>query len=323
MPKIIFSNFNSDRRLQQPLYKEFARYEVESRIPIFLEQVVADKSRCDECIYCIFEIEQPTVAAMQSAAEKLGFTCVTGVYNLSALAFRFLVLVPNAFRIESCQNVCLSSDYRFVDNATRPTTDDARRQDKDYMARTGGDLFEKSMMYLVIAAGPSRFNLVVTHLGLGVQARMFQSRQLVNWLQVNCANAYPTVIGGDFNAFDPAADSVYMNQMAVLLDAGYTNLVPFDTSTFKPYDYDIRYLLGKDAGKLAAYDGYLSKAKEGGSDMDQLAADFHRFCTECKPSLSFNRIALDNVFVRGLESPRVLVVDGFCVSDHAAIQLSF
>ncbi|VBB17660.1 hypothetical protein YASMINEVIRUS_123 [Yasminevirus sp. GU-2018] len=321
MPSVVFSNFNSDRRLGQPLYQKFTEYDVKVRTQTLLEKLKDPKD-----IYCIFEIEQPTVDAVKTAVQN-DYQCLVGVYNNSQQAFRYLVLVPKFYTIVSCQNICLSKNYTFVENKDRPQTDDERRQSSEYMSITGGDLFEKAMMFMVLKDESGvKFNLVVTHLGLGVPARLFQSAKLVEWVKNNISSNDITIIGGDLNSFDPKTETVCTEQMEIFLKDGYTNLVAFNTPTFWPYDFDIRYMLKGD--DLKTYDDFIARSKvtNGDSaDMVKLATEFYDFCTDRKTKVKGNDIALDNVFVKGIDPSKtsVEIINQFCNSDHSAIKLWF
>lgn len=318
MSCIVFSNFNSDRRLRDPLYQKFTGYDVKERIQILLKELEHLKD-----IYCIFEIEQQTVDDIKSAIQN-DYQCLAGFYNDSQLAFRFLVLIPRSYKIISSQNICLSKDYTFVEDKDRPQTDVDRRQNKEYMSITGGDLFEKAMMFMVLENELGvKFNLVVTHLGLGVQPRLFQSSKLVEWVKQNTNSNDITIIGGDFNSFDPKTNTICVEQMEIFLKEGYKNLVDFDVPTFCWYDYDIRYMLKGD--DLKTYDDFITRSKAMDVDIAKLATEFYDFCKDCKTKIKGNNIALDNIFVKGIDPSKtsVEIIDKFCNSDHCAIKLSF
>lgn len=331
--KIVFLNANTDRRLLQRLYASWPEYHPTQRVPIVASEAI--KNIKDGFVVCLFEITQDILDLLLVEIDK-EVKCQhrIGTYNFSTNtdkiggSFKFLHLIPENVEICEFQNFALTSatgpdapvqvkEYEFCPNDARPKNDEDRAGTTWYREFTLGDLFEKGATYMHLRINNCEYHVLTTHLGLGDQ-RENQSRKLLKWVATRLPQGGKTIIGGDFNAFLP--NGPYRNQMDLLLNAGFKNLIPFDESTFNPYPYDIRFLLANKED-IERYDEFVNNAKSRDPSSEEVTA-FKQFVETVKLKKQIP-IALDNVFIKNINEQVQLELNWDSKSDHSASVVRF
>lgn len=357
---VVFLNVAADRRLNLPLYYRFAdKYNPLKRIDK-VEQFVREHVDMGH-IVCLAEVDSEMYKMLyERCPASPQYTIYMSPYNRDPDAFKFVIFVPTCtYAITEFNPYPLTSDFTYVDPEQRPSTDEARRASAEYMDKTGGELFEKSFCHLVVnvlddpadlpvdASDPpasehpptdsdiqtrenktskykNSFHLFVTHMGLGKEQKVLQSKRLVEWINTNMIEPtkLPHLIIGDFNAFD--GGNICQPQMDVFMSNGYTQCVPFTRSTFTPYEYDQKYLFD-DSTNVAEYDALVARARNTElteNEMKMLQDQFYELCMNA-PRKENPSIALDNAFVKNMTVHDVIVTCRSCDSDHASIHVVF
>jgi hypothetical protein len=322
---IVFHNINSDRRIFSPLYSKFvSEYGVASCIELLIAYY--SKMLSESKIVCLCEVDNETEKNLREGLMKsfsdAHFMSVN--YNNDAYSFKYFIAIPSKYSlIEPCRSVALTNNFEFVSNEERPATDEEKKSSIDYMERTGGEFYEKSFVHMMIGDGSSSFQLIVTHMGLGVPQRVKQAMRLNYWIRENCDAKIPLVIVGDFNAFDPVSGDICKEQMSQFEANGFEHAINYYTSTFEPLPYDILFKI-KEASDISKYKEFIarSKSEKDSSVMEALSQEFYDFCKSVllKETLP---VALDNVFYRGITLCDCEITPQCCNSDHASVRMYF
>lgn len=312
--EVVFLNVNTDRRLKNKLYQQFVgQYGMDKRVEL-LKKLIKDGLELGK-IMCLFEID----SEMYDMLKTYHTNIMTFQYNKSASAFRYMIFIPDGKSVKESYHIPFTTNKQFIEDCDIPPTDKDKRENKDYMKLTYGELFHKSAVHLIFEDGTGKlFNLIITHIGLSMQTRMHQMRELEQYANSLDTNM-PIIIGGDFNAFT-VEGGIYLEHMKIMEDGGYKALVPYDRNTFDQYGYDIMFKLS-DANKIV-YQEFIKKSNDPTIDIEKLSIEFKTFC-DTVPLLSTPPTALDNIFIKNCTSINVEVIDKCCNSDHSAILLEF
>lgn len=316
--KISFLNVNSDRRLNQPLYSCYTeKYGAKKRIELLTQLI--NQNMNNHIITCLFEIDNFMFSELQKFDNSF---IISKPYNNDLFSFKFMIFIPLHLKhlVSNIYHIPLTLSGNFINDATRPKTDNDKKNDIEYMEETLGELFEKSFVHVVI----DNVNLILTHFGIGYKQKLNQAQCLINYVNnITNNNNLPFIIGGDFNAFDNNTNGSYTQQMNVFTDCGFKNMVEYNVSTFEPYPFDIRFMLNSDDQKV--YDKFISDSKNSNSSIIyQLASDFYNFCSNAKLN-NVQPVALDNVFIKNINTSvsSIHIIPNCCNSDHALITISF
>jgi hypothetical protein len=199
-------NCNSDRRRTSPLYGRYLeKYGHQTRILAIVE--FTKEYLLKNYIVALFELDTPTCNAIK---ELIPHKFISFGYNTDPTALNYLIYIPEIYTVEDVKHVAYTSTYEFVDNDSRPKTDSDKRSDLKYMEMTGGELFEKSFICLKISLDSQSYNLIITHQGLGMEQRLFQTHRLMDWIKSNLDDDIITIIGGDLNSFDVKNDDIIL-----------------------------------------------------------------------------------------------------------------
>lgn len=312
--KLFVWNINCDRRTKQKPYSDaYPGCSMENRLSLLCEEVQCYLSNGHIC--ALFEITVDVLAHLYSHFKSwsLDVEIVKGIYCQSPGSFCYLILIPNSYKLLKSANLALTSDFTFCDEATRPKTDEEKKNNKEYMAHTLDEFFEKAFMHLHLEKHGRQLHLIVTHLGLRMNARMKETAKLLEWVTKNIPEKEQLAICGDFNAFDEITNGPYYEQMQLFTKSGFDNLVPFEINTFVPYAYDIFFKLANKEDK----DKYTMLTKLQNPTAEQIA-EFKNLCDTAEKKEMPSK-ALDNVFVKGICGPNVHVKVHWSSSDHAAL----
>ena len=234
-----------------------------------------------------------------------------------------MIFIPDGITVETQSHIPFTTDGKFIEESERPPTDKEKRDNKEYMERTLGELFEKSFCVIMFRNEHGKlFNLIVTHLGLSMQTRLKQMTILKKYADSldskDMSTPTPIITGGDFNAFD-VKGGIYKEQMSIM-EGDYQALIPFDRNTFDQYSYDIMFKLDDENKKL--YQEFITKSNDPAIDIEKLSIEFKTFC-DTVSLLPTPPTALDNIFIKNCTSINVEVIDKCCNSDHSALLLEF
>ena len=311
---VVSFNFNNDRRINNRLYSKYAHLSAENRLEM-LEEFVRDNLR-KGYIVNIFEITEKILNMITEIDFDANF--ISGTYNLSEGSFKYLVIVPKQYMIETLINFALTSTFEFYNNDERPKTDIERRNNAEYQEFTLGELFEKGALYYRLQIDGKYVNMILVHQGLGEKQRIKQAKKLVEWIEKHLNTDEPIFVFGDFNSF-AFKGGVLQEQMDVYLNYGLLNVLPFDESTFTPNPYDILFkLCREDADK---YKDFIAKSRDEENDIEKLADEFYEFCQNVN-QLETPPVALDNVFTN-VKDVEYETIKRCCESDHHAIIFQF
>lgn len=308
-----FLNVNSDRRLKNPLYSCWtSKYDSNIRVKYLSEYCW--KKLTEKTVVFLVEVDDEMFLNLSHLLKCKGdiFTIFNVPYNQSDLSFKFVVLIPKEFEINEIFHVPLTKSGLFIFDKLRPTTDAEKKADTYYMEETLGELFEKSFLHLRI----ENVHLIGTHLGMGFASKLLQSKKLMDYVNQNILNTYPIIVGGDFNAFGPNG-FIFSEQMNVFLQNDFVNNISFDTDTFYPYQYDIRFLI-RNEKDLTEYDSFL---KTQIAVNPNIAKDFFDFCKKVELKEK-TKTALDNIFTKNCKVTCVQISPECCKSDHSSIQIN-
>lgn len=311
---IKFLNVNTDRRLKNKLYQQFVgQYGMDKRVEL-LKKLIKDSLELGN-ILCLFEID----SEMYDILKTYHTNIMTFQYNKSVSSFRYIIFIPDGMSVKESYHIPFTTNNKFIEDCDMPPTDKDKRDNKDYMKLTYGELFHKSAVHIIFENNTGKlFHLIVTHLGLSMPTRLEQMRMLEQYVNSLDANM-PIIIGGDFNAFD-VKGGIYKEQMNIMDNGGYKALVPYDRNTFDQYGYDIMFKLDDENKKL--YQEFITKSNDPTIDIEKLSIDFKTFC-DTVPLLTTPPTALDNIFIKNCIAANVEVVDKCCNSDHSALFLEF
>lgn len=323
---IMSFNVNTDRRLYQPLYQSYKDLQLEERLQTIIPFVL--KYLDQGVIVCLFELstemrEEITFRLLKNK----GFSFLNFPYNMSGDGcFEYLIIYPKNVSLFNINHLPYTTSGEFVLDYERPGIeydkigerrkgDLTRKENKKYMELTGGELFEKSFVSFTVKnlKNGFKYHVFLTHLGLGMKQKLWQSEILVNQAS-KITDSVPIIILGDFNAFDFAGGS-FLQQYQVFKKSGFEPGIPMDTNTFKSYPYDIGFKLsGENLEK------YLSFTKMHPKEVTkEISEEFKDFCEEMvkgKHLKEIKPVALDNVFFKNCEIETELKD---CTSDHLAV----
>lgn len=310
---VCFLNVNSDRRLKNPLYSIWLeKYQVSTRVKYLSEYCC--KKLAEKTVIFLVEVDTEMLDRLTHLLnEKAGddtFTLFHVPYNQNQASFKFVVLIPKEFEIQEIYHIPYTKSGLFIHEDARPRNDVEKRQNTTYMEETMGELFEKSFLHIVVG----NVNVIGTHMGMGCASRILQTIKLVEYIHQHICDTQTVIVGGDFNAFG-FDGKVFQEQMDLFTQIKLSNSFSFDTDTFTPYEYDIRFLCQEE--DVITYDTFT----KSGIVNQKICQDFFDFCKSVKLKEKA-QTALDNIFTRNCQILSTQVSPQCCQSDHACLTIT-
>lgn len=314
--KIVAVNINDDRRGYMKHNAFCSEFSLKQRMPKIVEQI--NKKLKEGYIVAICEIQNDNAKILVDLVKTKNY--VIGKYNNSYSSMVHVVFYPEQYIVKNIWNKALTNDsivkeYQlksgdFIPDELRPTNDVDRRNDVEYQKFTGGELFEKGILVVEF----NGFFLTVVHFGLGSEQRTLQAENTIKILSKIIPEDTPSIICGDFNAFDPKQNGPFMKQHVPFLENGYLNNLDFDVNTFNnPYPYDVGFLL-KDSQKFFE----LLKILNIGKYTEEQLNEYIDICKNGEKK-EIPTVALDNIFTKNCKSTPVELTNEFG-SDHSELK---
>jgi len=310
---VMFLNVNTDRRLNGFIGKQYPHLAPKIRAQKIIDNVIANVKM--NHLHCLEETDGEMREMIKEHSSSNSLICQEVKYNTSDGAFSYLII--SKFEVLVKVFPLTVSGERF-DHTKRPEAPKSRdekssQEYQNYQAEILGDNFDKALVQVSFSLNGRTMHVYCAHLGLGVMARLNQSRKVVEIIkQHSIDQGIEFVFGGDINAFDPVSKTpaLCVPQIEEFTNAGFEWITKTLQCTFIAYPYDIVFKMSKEE-----QDEYFKL-------LNAQSEQFAKFCEDMLNKYGAEGGALDHIFTSVGLKCSLSLVDTEQVSDHYALVMT-
>lgn len=318
---ISFFNVNSDRRLEQLPGSTWPELIPGFRSQQIIEKVIAELGNNDILVFC--EVDIGMTSTIKAYCDENSLWIKIGVYNLSTLAFRYLVI--SKFECTSFNVYPLTKSGFFTEDCQRPQAPLLGSEPSaDFLAYKEdifGDNFDKSVIRTRFTLAGKELDVWSCHLGLANSTKLAQTIKFRSLIEEHSiAKGIAFVCGGDFNSFDAASEmpKLYEQQIKAMESDKIKWCTSHLTCTFRAYPYDIKFKMASD--ERMEFDRLYNAPKTDGLYSEVVIKNFRTFCEAMYAKYGGDGVALDHCFANhNLQIEAKAIILG-TMSDHFMVQ---